>query len=75
MKLWAYHGGHQRWWRIRESAGDEDGDASRQSLGRKIDAEDEVKAARVGACAGFAKPKNTSRTKSRTDVANTGCAR
>jgi hypothetical protein len=53
MKPWTHHGGRQRWWRIRESAVDEDGDASRQSSGRNIDAEDEVKAVmatRAGVC-------------------------
>jgi len=45
MKPRGQHGGCQKWWRIRESAVNEDGDASTQLSRRKTDAEDEVKAA------------------------------
>ena len=45
------HGWRQRWWSIIESVIDEDSDTLRQSLGRKIDAEDEVNKAIVATCA------------------------
>jgi hypothetical protein len=51
------HEGRQRWWRKREGSVDEDGDASRQSSGRKIDAEDEVKAAVATRAPGLPDPR------------------
>ena len=75
VKPRAHHGARQRWWHIRESVVDGDSDVLRQLSRRKIDVEDEVKAARGDTCTGFARPENTSRMKAHTDVINTRRAR
>jgi hypothetical protein len=44
-----------------EDAGDKDGDASRQSSGRKMDAEDEVKATMATCAPGLPDPRKSRR--------------
>ena len=49
--------GAPQWWRIRESGVDEDDDVSRQSSGRNIDAEDDIKTAMAMRALGLPDPR------------------